>query len=183
MKRVLVFCGARDAGAVYGNAARAFGIAVARRGWGIVYGGHHAGLMGEVAAGCHDGGGAVTGILPDDLVGKEIPPDGIELVRVRDMHERKAQMVERADAIVALPGGFGTLDELFEQLTWRAIGKHTKPVAVLDVFDGGQSYWAPLVRFVDHATRVGFISAAARELLVVHSDIDAVLDHLGVRSV
>jgi uncharacterized protein (TIGR00730 family) len=180
MPRVLVFCGARDAGPAFTTAAFAFGEAVARRGWGIVYGGHHAGMMGAVADGCLAHGGAVTGVLPDELIGKEVPPTGIELVRVKDMHARKQAMVDRADVIVALPGGYGTLDELFEQLTWRVIGKHRKPIGVLDVSVDGVSYWRPMLTFLDHATSTGFITPAARGLVVVHDDVDVLCEHLGL---
>ncbi len=179
--RVLVFCGAAKAAPAYTDAAFAFGRAVASRGWGLVYGGHHAGMMGAVAEGCLAGGGPCTGILPDELVGKEIPPAGIELVRVADMHARKQAMVERSAAIVALPGGYGTLDELFEQLTWRVIGKHKKPIGLLDVVVDGVSYWQPLLTFLDHAVDVGFIRAEARALCVVHTDIDALCEHLHVK--
>lgn len=179
--RVLVFCGAGSASAPYTDAAFAFGSAVAKRGWGLVYGGHHAGMMGAVAEGCLQGGGPCTGVLPDELVGKEVPPAGIELVRVPDMHARKQAMVERSAAIVALPGGYGTLDELFEQLTWRVIGKHTKPIGLLDVVVDGVSYWQPLLTFLDHAVQVGFIRKEARALCVVHDDIAALCEHLQVR--
>lgn len=181
-KRVVVFCGAAHAvPPVYLRAAATFGAAVALRGWGVVYGGHHAGMMGAVADGCRTAGGAVTGVLPDELIGKEVPPDGIELLRVPDMHVRKATMVALADVIVALPGGYGTLDELFEQLTWRAIGKHEKPVGVLDVVDDGGSYWAPLQAFIEHAWRVGFVRDSGRALLHVDDHVERLLDTLGVR--
>lgn len=179
--RVLVFCGAGTGSAPFTDAAYAFGKAVAERGWGIVYGGHHAGLMGAVAEGCLAGKGPCTGILPDELVGKEVPPRGIELVRVADMHARKRAMVERSAAIVALPGGYGTLDELFEQLTWRAIGKHHTPIGLLDVVIDGVSYWQPLLAFLDHAVAHGFIRPEARALCVVHTSIDALCEHLHVR--
>jgi hypothetical protein len=183
LRRVVVFCGAADAvPAAYHRAATAFGDAVARRGWGLVYGGHHAGLMGSVAGAALARGGVVTGVLPDELVGKEVPPPGIELLRVPDMHTRKATMVALADVVVALPGGYGTLDELFEQLTWRAIGKHEKPIGVLDVVDdAGASYWAPLVTFVEHAWRTGFVRDSGRALLHVDDHVDRLLDTLGIR--
>jgi uncharacterized protein (TIGR00730 family) len=181
-RRVVVFCGAASGVApVYLDAATRFGAAVAARGLGLIYGGHHAGMMGAVAEGCLRAGGSVTGILPDELVGKEVPPEGIELVRVPDMHTRKAMMVALADVVVALPGGYGTLDELFEQLTWRAIGKHQKPIGVLDVVDDGVSYWAPLVGFIEHAWRVGFIRDAGRSLLHVDADVDRLLAELTAR--
>ena len=181
MKRVLVYCGAAaGADPHYVAAAFGFGQAVAARGWGIVYGGHHAGMMGAVAQGCRKGGGLVTGILPDILKGKEHPPDGIELLRVTDMHARKTLMVERCAAMVALPGGYGTLDELFEQLTWRVIGVHDKPVGMFDVVVDGVSYWAPLLAFLDHATHAGFVRPAARALPIVDDDAGRLLDALGV---
>jgi uncharacterized protein (TIGR00730 family) len=183
-KRVLMYCGSRTPrgplAGPYLEAARALGAAVATRGWGIVYGGHHAGMMGAVANGCVAAGGPVTGILPTELVGKEIPPDGIELVRVKDMHERKALMVERADAIVALPGGYGTFDELFEQLTWKAIGKHNKPIALFDVLVSGRSFWASLLRFLDETVEVGFVPADARTGLQAIADVDTLCSHLGL---
>ncbi len=180
-RRVLVFCGASaSVDAVYKDAAFALGDAIGARGWGVVYGGHHAGLMGAVAEGCRRRGGPVLGVLPDVLQGKEVPPAGIELVRVIDMHTRKALMVERSDVIIALPGGYGTLDELFEQLTWRVIGVHDKPVGVLDVVRGGQSYWSAMLAFLDHAVAEGFIRKEARALAVVDADIGALLDRLGV---
>jgi uncharacterized protein (TIGR00730 family) len=183
MKRVLVYCGANPgASSLYLEAAAAFGRAVAARGWGIVYGGHHAGLMGAVAESVRAGGGDVTGILPSVLEGKEVPPPGIELVRVPSMHARKALMVERSDAIVALPGGVGTLDELFEQITWRAIGQHQKPVGVFDVaLAGGGTYWSPLFTFLDHAVAQGLVRQSARDIAVVDVDADRLLQRLGVR--
>ena len=181
MKRVLVYCGAAAGhDAHYVAAAFAFGHAVAQRGWGIVYGGHHAGMMGAVAQGCRKGGGLVTGILPDVLQHKEQPPDGIELLRVADMHARKTLMVDRCAAMVALPGGYGTLDELFEQLTWRVIGLHDKPVGMFDVVVDGVSYWGPLLAFLDHACRAGFVRAAARAVPIVDDDAGRLLDRLGV---
>lgn len=174
--RVLVFCGsAPSRSPLYEAAARAFGAAVASRGWGIIYGGHHAGMMGAVAEGCLSAGGPVMGILPNDLVGKEIPPAGIELIRVTDMHARKALMAELCQTIVALPGGYGTLDELFEQLTWRMIGKHQKPIGVLDVVEDGASYWGPLLAFVEHAVAVGFVRPQARALLQPTNDLEALV--------
>lgn len=181
MKRVLVYCGAAAGhDARYVAAASAFGRAVAERGWGIVYGGHHSGMMGAVAQGCLGGGGLVTGILPEVLEGKEHPPDGIELVRVADMHARKMLMFDRCAAVVALPGGYGTLDELFEQLTWRVIGLHNKPVGMFDVVIDGLSYWGPLLAFLDHALKAGFVRAAARQVPIVDDDANHLLDQLRV---
>ena len=182
-RNVLVFCGASDAvDVVFKDAAFAIGRAIGERGGGVVYGGHHAGLMGAVADGCRGAGGPVLGILPDVLRGKEHPPEGIELVRVADMHARKALMVEKSDVIIALPGGYGTLDELFEQLTWRVIGVHQKPVGMLDVLHNGKSYWQPLLFFLDHAVDEGFIRRAARDVLFVDADVGGLLDRLGIEA-
>lgn len=180
-KNVLVYCGAAagtDVG--YTAAAGAFGEAVGSRGCGLVYGGHHAGMMGAVADGCRRTGGPVLGVFPEVLQGKEHPPEGIELRRVPDMHTRKAVMVDHACAIVALPGGFGTLDELFEQLTWRVIGVHDKPIGLFDVVIDGQSYWQPLLDFLDHAVTAGFIRPAARSIALVDDDADRLLTRLGL---
>ena len=180
-RRVLTYCGAAPGSdPAYVDAARVFGEVVGARGAGIVYGGHHAGMMGAVAEGCRSRGGSVLGILPDVLEGKEHPPAGIELLRVPDMHTRKTRMVEHADLIVALPGGFGTLDELFEQLTWRVIGVHHKPIGLFDVNVAGQSYWQPLLTFLDHAVAAGFVRPAARAIPVIDDDASRLLDRLGL---
>src|SRR5687768_9215679 len=161
---------------------RAFGALLARSGIGVVYGGCQTGVMGAVADGALDEGGEVIGILPDVLGSREPGhPRLVEkkaLLRVPDMHTRKAVMTAYADAFVALPGGYGTLDELFEALTWRMIGTHDKPIALLEI-DG---YWKPLVEFIDHAHRAKFVADHARDFFFVEDNASRLIDRLiGVR--
>ncbi len=168
MKSVCVFCGSNPgARPSYVATARRLGGALAARGITLVYGGSGTGLMGAVADGALEGGGQVVGVLPGFMVSREIAhPRLTELVHVGSMHERKAAMADRAGAFVALPGGFGTLDELFEILTWAQLGLHHKPCALLDV-DG---YYAPLLAFLDHAAAEGLLRPEHRALLFVESD-------------
>ena len=175
-KRLCVFCGASEhVPDKYRSAARSFGESVARRGVGIVYGGCSTGLMGAVADGALAAGGEVIGVLPDVLGGREPGhPRLTELMRVPDMHTRKALMTALVDGFVALPGGYGTLDELFEALTWRQIGTHAKPVALLDVDD----YFAPLIAFIDRAAREGFVAERARNFFFLEHDAERLLDEL-----
>jgi len=145
------------------------------RGLGLVYGGGKVGLMGAVADGALAAGGEVVGVIPQALVEREPAHDGLtELHVVASLHERKALMAELADAFVALPGGFGTLDELMEQLTWSQLGLHSKPVGLLDV-DG---YWRPLVAFARHATEEGFVREVDLGSIAVAGDAEALLDRL-----
>lgn len=176
MKSVAVFCGsASGARPAYVDAARALGTELARRGMTTVYGGASIGLMGAVADAALAAGGRVIGVIPQQLVDREIAHPGLtELVVVQTMHERKAEMSKRADAFIALPGGFGTMDELFEALTWSQLRIHAKPSGLLDV-DG---YWEPLVSWVDHASREGFVREPHRALLVHARAPGALLDEL-----
>lgn len=131
--------------------------------------------MGAVADGALAAGGEVVGVIPQALVERELAHDGLtELHVVASLHERKALMAELADAFVALPGGFGTLDELMEQLTWSQLGLHAKPVGLLDV-DG---YWRPLVAFARHATEEGFVREVDLGSIAVAGDAEALLDRL-----
>jgi uncharacterized protein (TIGR00730 family) len=176
MKSVCVFCGgnlgSKDA---YVEAARVLGGAVARAGLELVYGGASVGLMGAVADAALAAGGRVTGVLPRFMTEREVAHRGLtELVLVGSMDERKTQMIARADAFVALPGGFGTLDELFEVLTLAQLGRHAKPSALLDV-DG---YFASLTAFLDHATREGLLRPEHRGNLIVEVDADRLLRRL-----
>lgn len=157
LRSVAVFCGS-SAGfdERYAAGARELGAVLAERGVRLVYGGGHVGLMGIVADAVLAGGGEVLGVIPEALEAKELAHRSLtELVVVRSMHERKALMADRADGFVALPGGFGTFDELFEILTWSQLGYHAKPVALFDV--GG--FFAPLVSMVQAAVDAGFIRA------------------------
>ena len=176
MQRVCVFCGASSgARAAYADAARAFGVAAARRGLGVVYGGGRVGLMGALAEGALGVGGEVIGVIPQELVDRELAHGGLSELRVvGSLHERKAMMAELADGFAALPGGFGTLDELLEQLTWSQLGLHSKPVGLLDVAD----YWHPLIALARHATEEGFVREADLASIAVAADADALLDRL-----
>lgn len=174
LRSVCVYCGSRIGGdPIHARTAFAFGELLARRGVDLVYGGGRVGIMGAVADGALAQGGRVIGVIPRGLVDRELAhPGASELVVVDSMHERKAEMERRSDAFVALPGGSGTLDELFEVWTWRQLGLHGKPVALLDV--GG--YWGPLVSCLDHMVREGFLDGAEREGLLVGADGGRLLD-------
>jgi uncharacterized protein (TIGR00730 family) len=176
VRRVCVFCGASSGRiTAYAAAARTFGATAAARELGVVYGGGRVGLMGAVAHGALAAGGEVIGVIPQELVDRELAHDGLtELHVVASLHERKALMAELADAFVALPGGFGTLDELMEQLTWSQLGLHTKPVGLLEVED----YWRSLVAFARHATDEGFVREADLASIAIAGDSDALLDQL-----
>jgi uncharacterized protein (TIGR00730 family) len=176
VNRVCVFCGASTGRLpAYARAARAFGAAAAANGLGVVYGGGRVGLMGSVADGALAAGGEVVGVIPQSLVDRELAHRGLtELHVVGSLHERKALMAELSDAFVALPGGFGTLDELLEQLTWSQLGLHDKPVGLLDV-DG---YWRPLIALARHATQEGFVRESDLAAIAVATDADGLLDRL-----
>jgi len=176
VRRVCVFCGASSGRTpAYAVAARRFGAEVASRGLGLVYGGGRVGLMGAAADGALDGGGEVVGVIPRALVERELAHNGLsELHVVGSLHERKALMAELADAFVALPGGFGTLDELMEQLTWSQLGLHSKPVALFDV----EGYWRPLIALARHATEEGFVRESDLAAIAVGDNPASVLDRL-----
>lgn len=176
MNSVCVFCGsAGGANPVYAAAAGELGAALAGRGLALVYGGGRVGLMGVVASAALAGGGSVVGVIPHSLALKEIAQeDCTELLVVNTMHERKALMADRADAFVALPGGFGTCDELFEILTWAQLGIHSKPVALLNV----NGFFTPLLKWLDHVVAEGFLKPKHRELLLVSGTVLELLDAL-----
>ena len=176
MRRVCVFCGASSGrAAAYAESARAFGAAAAARGLGVVFGGGKVGLMGALADGALAAGGEVVGVIPQALVDRELAHGGLsELHVVGSLHERKALMAELSDAFVALPGGFGTLDELMEQLTGSQLGLHAKPVGLLDV----EEYWRPLIALARHATTEGFVREADLAMIAVAAEPEALLDRL-----
>ncbi len=176
MRSVAVFCGSRlGRRPAYRAAAHAFAESAARRGLTLVYGGGNVGLMGVLADAALAAGGEVVGVIPEFLMAREVGHGGVSrLVRVGSMHERKARMAELSDAFVALPGGLGTLEELFEVWTWNLLGLHAKPCGLLDV----EGYFAPLVGFLDSTVEEGFVSAGHRAILAVESDPDALLDRL-----
>ena len=172
-----VFCGASSGRrAVYLGAARAFGETCARRGLGVVFGGGRVGMMGALADATLAAGGEAIGVIPRDLVDRELAHDGLaEQHVVGSLHERKARMAELSDAFVALPGGFGTLDELAEQLTWSQLGLHAKPVGLLDV----EGFWRPLIALARHMTEEGYVRESDLRSVVVADEPDALLDALG----
>ncbi len=173
MRTVCVYCGS-NAGArpVYAKRAAALGTRLAQQGLTLVYGGGNVGLMGIVADAVLAGGGEVIGVIPEQLVGWEVAHRGVtRLEVVANMHERKARMFDLSDGFVALPGGFGTLDEMFEMLTWRQLGLGDKPCAFLDV-DG---FYTPLVAMMDRMVEERFLHADQRRDLWHGDDIDALL--------
>jgi len=173
MRSVCVFCGSSPGGrAEYGEAARALGTALGRGGVRLVYGGASVGLMGVVADAARAAGGEVVGVIPRALVDREVAHAGLDTLEVvGSMHERKARMAELADAFIALPGGLGTLEELFEIWTWGLLGLHAKPFGLLDV----QGYFAPLVRFLDHAVAEGFVRERHRAMVLVDKNAEALI--------
>jgi uncharacterized protein (TIGR00730 family) len=174
MDRLCVFSGSSPgAQPDYRRAAEELGRALAGQGVGLVYGGASVGLMGVVADAVLDAGGDAIGVIPQALVEREIAHPGVSELRVvGSMHERKALMAELADGFVALPGGMGTLEELFEVYTWTQLGLHSKPLGLLDV----RSYYAKLVAFLDHAVEERFLTVEHREMLVVEQRAEALLE-------
>jgi uncharacterized protein (TIGR00730 family) len=160
---------------VFADAARATAQVMVGRGVELVYGGGRLGLMGLIADSVLDLGGQVYGVIPAALIELEVAHEGItELHRVETMHERKAKMTELADAFLALPGGIGTLDELFEAWSWNALGYHAKPFCLLNV----EGFWDGMIEFIDHATRNGFLSQQRRKQLLVASTPEEALEYL-----
>ena len=176
MNRLAVYCGSSPgADPAFADAARALGVEMARRGIGLVYGGGRLGLMGIVADAVLDSGGEAYGVIPQALIDLEVAHTGLtELHIVTTMHERKAKMTDLCDAFVALPGGIGTLDELFEAWTWNALGYHAKPFALLNV----AGFWDNLIEMMDHVVASGFMSAPRRAQLLVTDDIGTAIDML-----
>jgi hypothetical protein len=157
------------------GAATSFGRILAESDIGLVYGGGSVGLMGALAEAVLDGGGRVTGVIPDFLVNREHMLLRVqERIVTRDMHERKRIMFERADAFVALPGGIGTLEELVEQLTWAQLGRHRKPILILNV----EGFWDPLCALIDHMRRLDFIRANLSVRLLVADRVEDILPKL-----
>ncbi|MEA2402999.1 MAG: hypothetical protein QOK00_3402 [Thermoleophilaceae bacterium] len=176
MERVCVFCGSSPgARPAYAEATAELGRLLAADGIGLVYGGGAVGLMGVLADSVLAAGGEAIGVIPQALVDREIGHSGLtELRVVGSMHERKALMAELADAFVALPGGLGTLEELFEVYTWAQLGLHQKPCALLNV----EGYYDGVVEFLSHAVAERFLRDETRELLMVESDAGTLLERL-----
>lgn len=173
LNSITVFCGARSgADDKFVEQASALGAALASREIQLVYGGADLGLMGAVANGALQQGGKVTGVLPNFLQTREIAHQGLtELIIVKSMHERKTKMNDLCDGIIALPGGFGTLEELFEILTWVQLGLQNKPIGILNV----NGYFDPLIAFVDNMVNNDFLRGIDKNLLIVHDNVDALL--------
>ena len=176
MKRVLVFCGSSPGRKPeYAAAAAELGRLLAARDLEVVYGGARVGLMGALADATLAGRGTVIGVIPNRLVQHEIAHPGCtKLHVVETMHERKALMAELSDAVIALPGGSGTLDELFELFTWKQLGLHRKPIGLLDV----AGYWQPMLGFLQHAVNERFLRAEYLEDLQVEGSAAGLLDRL-----
>lgn len=174
MKQVCVFAGSSSgARPEYRIAAAELGRVLAARDVGLVYGGARVGLMGILADAVLGSGGHVTGVIPEAMVAKEIAHEGLTDLRiVPSMHERKAMMADLADAFIALPGGWGTWEELFEMVTWGQLGLHRKPCGLLNV----QGYFTPLLSFVAHAVDEGFVRREHAGMLVVSETAVSLLD-------
>ena len=162
----------------YGVAADIVGRSLARRGIGLVYGGGNVGLMGRLAQSALDEGGEVIGVIPKTLLGREVAGIPIEdlgatrLEVVDSMHARKARMAELSDGFLALPGGYGTFEELFEVITWAQLGFHRKPIGILNI----EGYYDPLINLINHTLEEGFIRPENRELVIDGTDIEPLID-------
>jgi len=176
MKRLAVYCGsASPADTRYLALAREVGETLARRGIGVVYGGGKLGLMGALASGALAAGGEVIGVIPEKLVAAEVAnPDCTELHTVKGMHERKLMFTQLADGFLTLPGGVGTMDELWEAVSWAQLGYHAKPVGVLNAFD----FFDHLLAFNAHMAETGFIREAHRGILMAEPELDLLLERM-----
>src|SRR5215212_5844844 len=176
MNRICVFCGTNPGSRPeYGAAARQLGQLLAEQGIELVYGGAGVGIMGELADSVHEHGGHVTGIIPQQLMEKEVAHTGIaNLIVVASMHQRKSQMADMSDGFIALPGGIGTLEGFLEVLTWGQLGIHSKPAGILNV----AGYFDGLTRFLDHAVREGFLTEAHRGAIIMETNPRQLLDRL-----
>ena len=176
MKRVCVFAGSSlGARSQYGDAARSLGAALVSRNLGLIYGGGAVGLMGLLADTVLEGGGHVIGVIPRPLVDREVAHSGLSELRVvASMHERKTQMAQLSDGFIALPGGLGTLEELFEIWTWAQLGIHRKPCGLLNV----EGYYDRLLEFLNHAVAENFIDTKNRSMMTLAEGGDELLDRL-----
>ncbi|WP_106479038.1 LOG family protein [Phytohalomonas tamaricis] len=176
MRSVCVYLGSRNGhDPQWQQLAQAIGGSIGQRGWRLVYGGGRAGLMGICADAALDAGGEVIGVIPQQLVDREVAHSGLtELIKVPDMHTRKARMAALSDAFVTLPGGIGTLEEFFETWTWQYLGLHDKPNALLN----HAGFFDPLLTFLDNAVEAGFLTASTRARLVTATEPEQLLDAL-----
>ncbi len=176
MKRVTVFCGSSfGTDKVFENQAYSLGQTLANQNIGLVYGGANVGLMGAVADGTLSKGGEVIGVLPHFLKGKEIAHKKLtELIVVETMHERKTKMNELSDGVIALPGGFGTIEEFFEILTWAQLGLHNKPVAILNI----EGFYNTLSALIQTMVDKGFLKELNQKMLLISDNIEDLLEQM-----
>jgi uncharacterized protein (TIGR00730 family) len=174
MRRICVFCGSSPGRSpAYTEAAVELGQTLVARGLGLVYGGASVGLMGKLADTVLEAGGEVIGVIPDSLLRYEVTHEGLPDLRVvGSMAERKTLMAELSDGFISLPGGTGTLDEMFEMLTWSQLGDHDKPSGLLDV----EGFYSHLIAFLDHAVEERFLRSEHRAMLIVETSANALLD-------
>lgn len=173
---ICIYCGSQSGvHPEYADVAVRVADEVIQRGWGLVYGGGNVGIMGVIARRIHEQSGFIHGVIPEFLATDEIAFFGCsQLSIVRTMHERKQHMIDQSSMLLALPGGYGTLDELFEAITWKQLLLHDRPIGVLNV----NGYFDPLVNMVDHFVSSGFVREKHRDLFTVSSDVVGLLDHL-----
>jgi len=174
MKTLCIYCGSSPGGRPeYAAAALAAGQALVRRGIGLVYGGGNVGMMGQVADAVIEAGGEVIGVIPHHLADKELAHErATQMIRVDSMHERKQRMADLSDGFIALPGGIGTLEELFETLTWLQLGLHRKPIGLLNV----EGLFDKMLAFLDHMVAERFLKPEHRSLLLVAEDMEVLIE-------
>lgn len=180
MKRLCLYCGSSPGSRQeYADAAASIGPVFAERGLGLVYGGGNVGMMGRIADSVLAAGGEVIGIIPHHLADKELAHAGAtQMIRVSSMHERKQMMADLSDGFIALPGGIGTLEELFETLTWLQLGLHSKPIGLLNT----AGFFDHMLAFLDHMVADRFLKSEHRDLLLVDDRIDRLIDRMAVFS-
>ncbi len=173
---ICIYCGSRSGNEpIFQDIAHSVADELLRRGWNLVYGGGGIGLMGAIARRVFEGGGHVTGIIPTFLATREVALwECSELIQVASMHVRKQLMIERSDALLALPGGFGTMDELFEAITWRQLGLHDRPIGVLNT----AGYFDPLLAMNAHMVDQGFVEQRHADILLRDADVARLFDAL-----
>lgn len=176
MKKICVFCGSSFGNnKSYSDTAILLGNLIAKNNIELVYGGASVGLMGEIASAALSAGGKVTGVIPKQLIEKEVAHTGLNDLRiVGSMHERKSLMAELSDGFIAMPGGFGTLEEVFEVVAWGQLNFHNKPLGLLNV----NGYYNNLIKFLDHSVNENFIKPEHREMILVDDDPEAMLTQL-----
>lgn len=174
MKQICVYCGSNPgSNPAFLEAARKLGNELASRGLGLVYGGASVGVMGAVADGVLEKGGSATGVIPHFFATKEVAHDGLDdLIIVNSMHERKARMADLADGFIALPGGWGTIEEIFEMLTWAQLGHHQKPCGMVNV----DSYYDELSAFLEKAIECRFVKEEFRPMMMIDHSPSSLLD-------